>query len=405
MQPEPHPPAASPRGLRAVAILTLAVAAGVVAFGVLTRQTADADLRHWTEEQAAPVVAVAPPGGRAERASIDLPGRLEAYSQAQIYARTSGYLRTWKADIGTPVKAGDTLAEIDAPDLDQQITQAEAALTSAQANATLSRATLERGQTLIKTGAVSKQDLDQRAADSGNKQGLVKSSQANLDRLKVLEQYKRLTAPFDGIVTARSTDVGALINAGSSASAPLFVVSDIRKLRLYVNVPQVYMPAIRPGMTARLTVPEYPGRSFEAKVEANARAVDVGSGTTRVQLAVDNSHGELMTGAFANVQIDLPRPGTAISVPATALIFDQSGLRVATVGAGNKVALKPVKVSRDLGKVVELASGLSPDDRVVQSPSDGIADGDTVRIAKDADSPGGAEGPNTAAAAQTKPPG
>ena len=328
-----------------------------------------------------PVVASRRRTPKAKTATFDLPGRLEAYTQAQIYARVSGYLKDWKADIGTPVKAGDLLAEIDAPDLDQQIMQAEADLASAQANSKLSDATLQRGQQLITSGAVSKQDLDQRAADAANKQGLVKSAQANLDRLRVLEKYKRITAPFDGLVTARNTDVGALINAGAGGGPPLFVVSDTSKLRVYVNVPQNYVPSIQVGTKAQISVPEYPGRTFSATVEASAQAVDVASGTTRMLLVVDNASGELMTGDFANVSFDLPHPEVAINVPASALIFDQSGLRVATVDDDNRVVLKQVTIARDLGKVIEIGSGLTADDRVIESPPDGIASGDQVRVA------------------------
>ena len=248
------------------------------------------------------------------------------------------------------IAALSALGEIDAPDLDQQIMQAEANLASAQANSKLSDATLQRGQQLIPSGAVSKQDLDQRAADASNKQGLVRSAQANLDRLRVLEKYKRIVAPFDGLVTARNTDVGALINAGAGTGPAMFVVSDVSKLRAYVNVPQNYVPSIKIGTEAQITVPEYPGRHFRATVEASAQAVDVASGTTRMLLVVDNAKGELMTGDFANVSFDLPHPEVAINIPASALIFDRSGLRIATIDAHNRVVLKPVTISRDLGR-------------------------------------------------------
>ena len=380
MPPDSAPTTLSRRKLFIAGGLAAAVAVIVVIMGITTRKSADAKLGEWTEEQAVPVVAAAKPDTHGQRTTLDLPGRLEAFSQAQIYARVSGYIKDWKADIGTPVKSGDLLAEIDAPDLDQQIMQAEAGLASAQANSKLSTATLQRGQQLIPSGAVSKQDLDQRSADAANKDGLVRSAQANLDRLRVLEKYKQITAPFDGLVTTRNTDVGALINAGSGG-APLFVVSDTSKLRVYVNVPQSYVPSIRVGTKANLTVPEYPGRTFSAIVEASAQAVDVASGTTRMLLVVDNASGEMMTGAFTNVSFVLPHPAVAINVPASALIFDQSGLQVATVGADSKVVLKKVTITRDLGKQVEIGSGLSADDNVIESPPDGVASGDPVRVA------------------------
>src|SRR5581483_7150132 len=311
---EMRPQAVSRRGLWIAAVTVGAVAAILVVIGLTTRHDADARLSEWTEAQAVPVVAVALPDTTGQRMTFELPGRLEAYSQAQIYARVSGYIKDWKADIGAVVKAGDVLAEIDAPDLDQQIMQAEAQLASAKANATLAEATLQRGQQLINSGAVSKQDLDQRSADQANRAGLVKSAQANLDRLRVLEQYKRIVAPFDGLVTVRNTDLGALINAGAGG-APLFVVSDTSKLRAYVNVPENHVANVRIGTRAHITVPEYPGRQFPATVEASSQAVDPASGTTRMLLVVDNAKGELMSGAFANVTFDLPQPETALNVP------------------------------------------------------------------------------------------
>ena len=382
-EPEEQPaeaPRLSRRKLRLAALVFVVIAAIVVGMGITTRRMADARLNEWTERVAIPTVAVAVPDDRGRRSTIDLPGRLEAYSQAQLYARVSGYLKEWKADIGTPVKAGQLLAEIEAPDLDQQIMQAEADLASAKANLTLAEGTLERGRMLIKSGAVSQQTLDQRVADAQSRQGLLRSAQANLDRLKVLENYKRITAPFDGLVTSRTTDIGALINAGGGGPA-LFVVSDTTRLRVYVNVPQNYVPNVKIGTRAQITVPEYPGKTFTATVEASAQAVDMASGTTRMQLVVDNAAGTLMTGAFANVRLVLPNPEAAIYVPASALIFDQRGMRVATVGPDDRVMLKPVTIARDLGKEVEIATGLTAEDRVIETPPDGIASGDLVRIA------------------------
>ncbi len=383
-----HEPAEQPaeaplsrRRLRLAGLVMVVIAAIVVGMGITTRRMADARLNEWTERVAIPTVAVAVPDDRGRRTTIDLPGRLEAYSQAQLYARVSGYLKEWKADIGTPVKAGQLLAEIEAPDLDQQIMQAEAGLSSAQANAELASQTLQRGQSLVTSGAVSKQDLDRRSADSANQQGLVKSAQANLSRLRVLERYKQIVAPFDGLVTVRTTDVGALITAGSGGGPALFVVSDTSRLRAYVNVPQNYVPSVKVGTKAQIAVPEYPGKTFTATVEASAQAVDIASGTTRMLLVVDNRDGALMTGAFATVRLELPNPKAAIHVPASALIFDQGGLRVATVGPDDRVVLKPVTVARDLGKEVQIATGLTAEDRVIETPPDGIASGDQVRIA------------------------
>jgi RND family efflux transporter MFP subunit len=387
MPPDSAPPPVPRRGLYIAGVSTAIIAVVIVVVGITTRKIADAKLQEWTEAQAIPVVAVAPPDSRGKTTVFSLPGRLEAYTQAQIYSRVTGYVKEWKADIGTPVKTGQLLAEIDAPDLDQQIMQAEANLASAKANSVLSDMTLKRGQSLITSYAISQQDLDQRSADSSNKQGLVRAAQANLDRLRVLEQYKRLVAPFDGLVTSRTTDVGALINAGGGGP-PMFVVSETSKLRVYVNVPQNYVPNIPVGTKARISVPEYPGRTFPATVEASAQSVDVASGTTRMQLVVDNTRGELMTGDFTNVSFDLVHPEIAINVPASALIFDQSGLHVAVIGGDGRIVLKQVTIARDLGNEVEIGSGIAAEDRVVSNPPDGIATGDKVRIAGAPGAPG-----------------
>jgi len=395
MDPNTTPHVVSRRGLTIDGLSALGIVAIVVVMGITTRKMADAKLREWTESQAVPIVAVALPDTRGKRTTFELPGRLEAYTQAQIYARVNGYVREWKVDIGTPVKAGDLLAEIDAPDLDQQLMQAEADLASAKANSALSDMTLQRGQSLITSRAISQQDLDQRAADSSNKQGLVRSSQANLDRLRVLERYKHLVAPFDGLVTARNTDVGALINAGSGGGPPMFVVSQIDKLWAYVNVPQNYVPSLRIGTKAQISVPEHPGKTFPATVAASAQSVEVASGTTRMQLVVDNTAGELMTGDFTTVTFELPHPETAINVPASALIFNRSGLQVAIVDRENRIVIKPIKISRDLGSEVEIASGIGAEDRIVINPPDGVVTGDQVRVAGEAGTPGG---PATASA-------
>jgi len=387
MPPDSAPPSLSRRGLYIAGISVAVIGVIIVAVGITTRKIADAKLQEWTENQAVPVVAVTLPDTRGKATSFSLPGRLEAYTQAQIYARVTGYVKEWKADIGTPVKTGQLLADLDAPDLDQQIMQAEANLASAKANSVLADMTLKRGQSLITSYAISQQDLDQRAADASNKQGLVRAAQANLDRLRVLEQYKRLVAPFDGLVTARTTDVGALINAGAGGP-PLFVVSETSRLRVYVNVPQSYVPSVPVGTKAQIAVPEYPGRTFPATIEASAQAVDIASGTTRMQLVVDNPRGDLMTGDFTTVTFDLPHPEIAINVPASALIFNQSGLHVATVGSDGRIALKQVTISRDLGNQVEIGSGITADDRVVTNPPDGIASGDKVRVAGAPGTPG-----------------
>jgi membrane fusion protein (multidrug efflux system) len=353
----------------------------VVVTGIRAREDSSARLREWTDNQAIPTVAVVLPDARALNATIDLPGRLEAYYRAPIFARVSGYLKGWSADIGARVKAGQVIAEIEAPDLDQQLLQARADLASQQASAKLSEATLTRRKSLIASNFVSMQEIDERTADLSNKKAAVNSGQANVERLEALARYKQITVPFDGVVTARDTDVGALINAGGGSGPPMFVISDISKLRVYVNIPQSYVPAIKLGARAVISMPEYPNRSFAATVEASSQSVDVASGTTRMQLALDNAGGELMPGGYATVRMSLQRDAVPLHIPASALIFNQNGLRVATVGPDDRVLFKTVTIARDLGKDIELASGISADDRVIVAPPDGIADGDQVRVA------------------------
>ena len=356
------------------------VALTLVVSGIRAREDSSVKLREWTDDQAIPSVAVIYPDPGALTATIDLPGRLEAYNRAPIFARVNGYLKNWNVDIGARVKAGEVIAEIDAPDLDQQLLQARADLANQQASAKLSEVTLARRRTLIASNFVSMQEIDERTADLSNKNAAVNSSQANVERLEALSGYKKITVPFDGIVTARTTDVGALINAGGGSGPPMFVISDIKKLRVYVNVPQTYVPAVKIGAKAVISVPEYPTRTFDATVEASSQAVDVNSGTTQMQLGLDNAAGELMPGGFANVRLNLQRDGVPLHIPSSALVFDQKGLRVATVTADNRILFKPVTIARDLGRDIELSGGISLEDRIINSPPDGIADGDQVRV-------------------------
>ena len=380
MPTESRPPV-SRRKLGIFGLLAGIAAVLVVITGIRAREDSDTKLKEWTDTQAIPTVAVMLPDAKVLNPTLDLPGRLEAYNRAPIFARVSGYLKNWSADIGARVKTGDVIAEIEAPDLDQQLLQARADLASAEASAKLSEATLARRRTLIPSNFVSMQEIDERTADLSNKNGSVKADQANVERLEALAGYKKITVPFDGIVTARDTDVGALINAGGTTGPAMFVISDIRKLRVYVNVPQTYVPAIKIGAKAVISMPEYPTKTFLATVEASSQAVDVNSGTTRMQLGLDNSKGELMPGGYANVRMSLTRDAVPLHIPASALIFNQSGLRVATVGSDDKVLFKTVTIARDLGRDIELGSGLSPDDRIIIAPPDGLSDGDQVRIA------------------------
>jgi RND family efflux transporter MFP subunit len=388
------------RRLRRVGGAFVLLAIAVVAYGLGTRAAQNSSLRKLTEAQAVPVVAVVTPTQVAHQEGLDLPGRLEAYIRAPIYARVPGYLKSWKYDIGAKVKAGDVLAEIDTPDLDQQLMQARASLRVAEANAKLAQITAERWQSLANTDAVAKQDVDTRTFTWNADLAQVKAAEANVDQLIAEEGFKRLIAPFDGIVTARETDIGALINVGASggginvgsgSGAELFVVSETRKLRVYVSVPQNYVPSVPPGTKATITVPERPGKTYTGTVEASAQAVIPTTGTTLMQLIVDNSAGEMMPGGYASIHLQTAATAGLLSVPSSALIFDAKGLSIATVDSHDRVVLKPVSIERDLGPVVELASGLSPNDRVIQNPPDGVGNGDEVRLAG-AESAGAAPG-------------
>jgi RND family efflux transporter MFP subunit len=387
-QPDRNPGVRVPRRLRLVGGAFVFLAIAIVAYGLVSRAAQNSRLHDLTEAQAVPSVSIVAPTHVENHAGLDLPGRLEAFIRAPIYARVPGYLKSWKYDIGGKVKAGDVLAEIDTPDLDQQLMQARADVNVAQANAKLAQISAQRWQSLAGTDAVAKQDVDTRTFTLNANLAQVKAAQANVDRLVAEEGFKRLIAPFDGIVTARDTDIGALINVGAAGGAQLFVVSETNKLRVYVSVPQNYVPSVPPGTKATITVPEHPDKTYSGTVEASAQAVDPTTGTTLMQLIVDNSAGELMPGDYAGIHLMIPAALNVLSVPSSALIFDAKGLSIATVNAGNRVLLKPVSIARDLGAVVELASGLAPNDRVIQNPPDGIGNGAEVHLTGAA--PGGA---------------
>jgi RND family efflux transporter MFP subunit len=385
-QPDRSPGRSTVR-LRQVGGAAALLAIAVVAYGLGSRAAQTSRLHELTEAQTVPTVAIVTPTSAVNSAGLELPGRLEAYIRAPIYARVPGYLKTWKHDIGAKVKAGDVLAEIDTPDLDQQLTQARADLNVAQANAKLAQVGAERWQSLASTDAVAKQDVDQRTFTWNANVAQVKSAQANVDRLVAMEDFKRLVAPFNGIVTARDTDIGALINVGAAGGAQLFVVSETSKLRIFVNVPQNYVPSVPSGTKATITVPEHPDKTYGGAVEDSAQAVDPTTGTTLMQIIVDNSAGELLPGDYASIHLQIAGAAHVLSVPSSALIFDAKGLSIATVDANNRVVLKTVTIERDLGAIIELASGLSPNDRVIQNPLDGISTGTEVRLAVAA--PGG----------------
>jgi RND family efflux transporter MFP subunit len=370
----------APRRLRLVGIVFVIVVIVVVVWGLASRAAENSRLSSLTDEEAVPTVSIVTPKVADNHAGLELPGRLEAYIRAPIYARVPGYLKSWKYDIGTRVKAGAVLAEIDTPDLDQQLAQAQADLNVSQANAHLAQISATRWQSLAGTDAVAKQDVDQRTYAFNANLAQVKASQANVDRLMAEQSFKRLVAPFDGVVTARETDIGALINVGASGGAELFVVSATDKLRIYINVPQNYVPSVPSGTKATISVPEHPGKTYTGTVESSAQSVNPSTGTTLMQIIVDNAAGELMPGDYAGIHLQVPAVANVYSVPGSALIFNAKGMTVATVDDSNRILIKPVVLARDLGQVVELASGLTAQDRVVANPPDGVVTGDAVRL-------------------------
>lgn len=358
-----------------------AIAAAIVITGLASRRSQAEQLRQQADARSIPSVALLAPSD-AKGAPLELQARIEPWARAPIYARVSGYLKSWQADIGAPVKAGQLLAEIETPDLDQQLLQAKAELATARSNQSLAASTAKRWQALREADAVSQQETDEKAGDLASKVSVVNALQANVDRVQALQRYTRLVAPFDGVVTARNTDVGALINVGGGQGSELFVISDVRKLRVYVSVPQRQVAAMQIGAKATLTVPERPGLAYDASVQSLAQAINAASGTMLVQLSVDNTAGQLLPGGYATVRFPAPQSSRqALSVPPGALIINKSGLQVATVDQKNHVLLKAVTVARDLGNVIELASGVVAADRIIGNPPDGLANGDLVRIA------------------------
>jgi RND family efflux transporter MFP subunit len=366
--------------LRRFGINALVVAIVIAAFGIFNRSRSETELTHWTQEQAIPEVALVTPRRGVTGQEIVLPGQIEANYEAPIHARVSGYIKMWYQDIGAHVKAGQLLAEIDTPDLDQQLAQAKASLASARADEALADLTAKRWQASIVANAVSQQTIDEKVGEAAARRAQADAAAANVQRLNVLESFKRVVAPFDGIVTARKTDIGALINANGENGPELFSVADLHKIRVYVRVPQAFSSVLTPGMTAVLKLPQFPDQSFDAKLDTTSNSIDRNSRTVLAEFLTDNSDGELWPGTYAEAHLQLPANPSILHLPTSALIFRQDGLRVATLGKNNKVQFKPIALGRDLGTEVEILSGVGASDRVVDSPPDSLADGDTVRV-------------------------
>jgi len=384
IQPSPdglHPgPGARGRIAILVAVAAFAALAFLIYSGIYSRAAAESRLKQRTEEAAIPTVAVVFPKEGAPTQEIVLPGNTRAFSDAPIYARTSGYLKRWYFDIGAHVQKGQLLAEIETPEVDQQLQQARADLDTAQANLNIAKITASRWQDLVSTGSVSQQETDQAVSNLSAVKAAAESSAANVRRLEQLQSFEKVYAPFDGIITARNTDIGALIDAGASAQPKeLFHMAAIHTLRLYVAVPEVYSRAARSGAPATLTLDEFPGQTFHGTLVRNANSIDLASRTLLVEVDVDNPTGQLLPGAYVFVHLKLPDQTRSVTVPSNTLIFRKEGLQVGLVH-NDKAELIPVKIGRDYGSSVEIVSGLQPTDAVIVDPSDSLVAGMPVRL-------------------------
>lgn len=368
--------------LKRTGIIAAVAAIAVVGIGIGTRVHSQAQLATWTHDQSTPTVNVIHAKPSAATTALTLPATLQALQSAPIYARTSGYIRKWFVDIGDTVGRGQLLAVIDAPEVDQQLAAARADLQTARANQQLAATTATRWQTMLGKDAVSKQETDEKVGDLAAKSAVANAARANVSRLQYQQGFTRLTAPFAGVVTTRSTDIGALVTAGSAASAPLFTVSDVSKIRAFVKVPQAYSAQVHPGMEVQLTLPEYPGRTFKAVMTRSADAVDTSSGTVLVELLADNGDRALKPGAYSQATFPIGGTGTAVELPASAMIIGKNGTQVAVLDAGGKVRLKTVTIGRDLGDRVQISAGLTPADQVIDNPPDSIQSGDKVQVAR-----------------------
>ena len=391
-KPKPEMP---PRNLRRIGLIAAAAAILIAAFGILQRHSHEAEVAQWTKQQAVPIVAVITPQTGAAVQHLELPGTVQAWYEAPIYARVPGYLKNWYFDYGAHVKKGDVLAEIETPDLDAQLAAAEAKLNSGRAVVKIreaerqyAKSTYQRWRDSPK-GVVSEQEQQSKQADYNSAVARVNSAsaevaadQAEVDRLQALESFKSITAPFDGIVTARETDIGALINVGSGGSgSELFRVADVHEMRVYVQVPQQLSAGIQAGLAAELHLPQYPDKTFKATVATTSSAINTNSRALLVELHADNPNGQLQPGAYAKVDFELPGDPSVVRVPTSALIFREHGMEVAIVGPGDKVEIKPLTLGRNLGTLVEVVKGLTPSDRVVNSPPNSLAVGDQVSVA------------------------
>jgi RND family efflux transporter MFP subunit len=371
----------APAGLKRWGRLALVIAIAVAVAGIGWRLWKGHTTAQWTDDQAIPTVQIIKLASPKTGGTLNLPGEVQAFASAPIYAQVTGYMQKWYFDIGAKVKKGDLLAQIDPRTYQAALQQAQGALARDSATLANARVDLSRYQSLAAQNAISAQQLATQQATVEAQAGIVETDKAQVAQASINLAYTRIIAPFDGIVTTRAVDVGNLVTAGTPNATPLFTVSDQSRLRLYVRVPQNYASYIRPGMTVSFTVPQHQGRIFQASLVASAGAVAGSTGTVLVQFGLDNLDGALQPGAYAEVKFPLPAGANGIRVPATALMFRDDGMQVATVGPNNRVKLKTIVIARDMGTNVDVASGISPTDRIIDNPADALQDGDEVRVA------------------------
>jgi RND family efflux transporter MFP subunit len=372
--------APSRRSLLTAVTAAVLLSGAVVGYGFMERAQSKQEVVQWTNAQAIPTVALAQPISGGTHQMLTLPGNIQPFNRAAIFARVNGYVKSWDHDIGSPVKAGQVLATIDAPDLDQQLGQAKATLASVRANHKIASLTANRNNILLQKQIVAQQLADQTDADAKAKEAVVDANVANVRQLEAMQSFKTLAAPFDGVVTARNVEIGMLINSGGSGQ-PLFEVSDLHRVRIFVQVPQSFTAGLVPGMKAAFEMPQYPGVQFDATLSHTSKAMNVNSHSMQIELQADNAAGKFFGGSYCNVHFEVPTDANLVKIPSTALISGNQGAQVATLDGNDKVVLKSVRLGRDLGDSVEVLAGLSPSDRIINSPPETLTSGDTVRIA------------------------
>jgi RND family efflux transporter MFP subunit len=372
--------APSRRSLLTAATAAVLLAAVVVGYGFVNRAQSKQEVEDWTAAASVPTVALAQSIPQSPTQTLTLPGNIQPFNRAEIFARVNGYLKSWDHDIGSQVKSGEVLATIDAPDLDQQLGQAKATLASVRANHQIASLTASRNNILLQKQIVAQQLADQTTADEKAKEAVVDANEANVRQLEAMQSFKTLAAPFDGVVTARNVELGMLINSGGSGQ-PLFEVSDLHRVRLYVQVPQSFSAALTVGMKAKFGMPQYPGVQFDATLSHISKAINQASHSMQVELQADNADGKFFGGSYCIVHFEIPTDANLVKIPSTALVTGNQGTQVATIDGNNKVVFKRVQLGRDLGDSVEVLAGLSQSDRIIDNPPETLTTGDAVRVA------------------------